>query len=96
MFIAGQSFLGLVMYTFYADCDPMQSGQLSQISQLVPQFVRDIVGQIGGMRGLFVSSLICASLRYPRDGFEFDHCLETLFVLQYAVIVHGGLLGRNL
>lgn len=64
LFIAGQSFLGLVMYTFYADCDPLQSGQLTQISQLVPQFVRDIVGHIGGMRGLFVSSLLCASLRW--------------------------------
>lgn len=54
--------IGLIMYAYYYDCDPVRAQRLPNYDRLVPDFVQRVAGHIDGMPGLFVASLFCASL----------------------------------
>lgn len=54
--------IGLIMYAYYYDCDPVQARKLQNYDKLVPDFIENIAGHINGMTGLFVASLFCAAL----------------------------------
>lgn len=54
--------IGLIMYAYYFDCDPVKAHKLTNYDKLVPEFARTITGHINGMPGIFVASLFCASL----------------------------------
>lgn len=54
--------LGLIMYAYYHDCDPIEARFITNHEQLMPRFVSDIVGQIPGMSGIFIACVICAAL----------------------------------
>ena len=58
------SFAGLVMYAYYAECDPLKAGIVSDPNQLLPRFVMDIFVNAPGVPGLFVASLFSGALRY--------------------------------
>ncbi|KAI0214333.1 Sodium-coupled monocarboxylate transporter 1 [Lamellibrachia satsuma] len=57
------SLSGLVMYAYYADCDPIDRGTVHDPNQgpklvpLLPRFVMDVLGFVPGLPGLFVASL---------------------------------------
>ena len=57
------SFCGLVMYAYYATCDPLQAGIVSDANQLLPRFVMDVFVDAPGVPGLFVASLFSGALR---------------------------------
>ncbi|EDW87340.1 sodium-coupled monocarboxylate transporter 1 isoform X2 [Drosophila yakuba] len=56
------SFLGLLIFHMYKDCDPLSAGHIMNNDQLVPLFVVQSVGHIYGMPGLFIAGLFGAGL----------------------------------
>jgi len=61
-------YLGLVIYTRYKDCDPIETGLVKKIDQLVPLFVMDTLGGLPGIPGLLVAGLYSASLSTVSSG----------------------------
>ncbi|MBN3324998.1 SC5AC protein, partial [Atractosteus spatula] len=55
-------FSGLIMYSFYRDCDPWTAGFVSAPDQLMPYFVMDILGHLPGLPGLFVACAFSGTL----------------------------------
>ncbi|XP_046890471.1 sodium-coupled monocarboxylate transporter 2 [Hypomesus transpacificus] len=53
---------GLIMYAFYADCDPWTAGFVAAPDQLMPYFVMDILGELPGLPGLFVACAFSGTL----------------------------------
>jgi len=60
---------GIVIFATYADCDPKMLGHIRVIDQIVPHFVKDQLGFLPGMMGLFTACVFSASLRF---GSEYD------------------------
>lgn len=56
------SFSGLVIYYFYQKCDPLKSGRITAPDQNMAIYIRDALGHIPGIAGLFVSGIFSASL----------------------------------
>ncbi|XP_060062514.1 sodium-coupled monocarboxylate transporter 1-like [Ylistrum balloti] len=54
---------GISIFAYYAKqgCDPISSGDVSNINQLVPHFVQELLG-FPGIPGLFIASLFSGSL----------------------------------
>lgn len=55
-------FTGIVIYSRFHDCDPIQSGHVSKVDKMVPYFVQDTVGNLWGMPGVFISCVFSAAL----------------------------------
>ena len=55
--------VGFVMYAFYYDCDPVETGRVLTKDQLVPLFIMESLGDWVGLPGLFCASVFSASLR---------------------------------
>uniref|UniRef100_A0A0K8U1A2 Sodium-coupled monocarboxylate transporter 2 n=1 Tax=Bactrocera latifrons TaxID=174628 RepID=A0A0K8U1A2_BACLA len=55
-------FIGIVMYSYYHDCDPIKAGLVNKPDKMVPFFVQDIIGHLIGMPGLFISCVFSAAL----------------------------------
>ena len=72
------SFAGLVMYAYYAECDPLKAGIVSDPNQLLPRFVMDIFVNAPGVPGLFVASLFSGALRY-RVHVMWPFCIMTSY-----------------
>ncbi|XP_030646385.1 sodium-coupled monocarboxylate transporter 2 [Chanos chanos] len=53
---------GLIMYAFYATCDPWSANYVSAPDQLMPYFVMDILGSFPGLPGLFVACAFSGTL----------------------------------
>uniref|UniRef100_A0AAY4CNB9 Sodium-coupled monocarboxylate transporter 2 n=1 Tax=Denticeps clupeoides TaxID=299321 RepID=A0AAY4CNB9_9TELE len=54
-------FSGLIMYTFYAACDPWTAQYIKAPDQLMPYFVMEILGEYPGLPGLFVACAFTTS-----------------------------------
>ncbi|GAB0098634.1 hypothetical protein DMENIID0001_143970 [Sergentomyia squamirostris] len=52
----------LVIYAYFEDCDPLTSGQISKLDQLVPLFILKIADRLPGLVGIFVAGIFAASL----------------------------------
>lgn len=48
---------GLVVYSVYADCDPLTAGYIEKVDQILMYFVADKLGYLPGILGLFVAAL---------------------------------------
>lgn len=55
-------FGGLIIYTRYKDCDPVKSGKIQKLDQILPYFVMDIASHIPGLPGLFIAGIFSAAL----------------------------------
>ncbi|KAH8306344.1 hypothetical protein KR018_008410 [Drosophila ironensis] len=55
-------FTGVVMYSRFHACDPIESGHVSKVDKMVPYFVQDTVGHLWGMPGVFISCVFSAAL----------------------------------
>ncbi|KAL1517792.1 hypothetical protein ABEB36_001516 [Hypothenemus hampei] len=53
---------GLIIFTKYATCDPVLTGEIQKRDQLLPYYVLDVAGHIPGLTGLFIAGLISAAL----------------------------------
>ena len=57
-------FEGLSIFTYYSSigCDPVASGRISNINEILPTAVLDLFGHMPGLAGLFIASLSSAVL----------------------------------
>ncbi|XP_055455175.1 sodium-coupled monocarboxylate transporter 2 [Psammomys obesus] len=53
---------GLIMYSYFKDCDPWTSGAVSAPDQLMPYFVMEIFATMPGLPGLFVACAFSGTL----------------------------------
>lgn len=56
------SYIGLLIFATYKDCDPLTTKLASARDQLLPLFVIDTLGDIHGLTGLFVAGVFSAAL----------------------------------
>ncbi|XP_004369783.1 sodium-coupled monocarboxylate transporter 2 [Trichechus manatus latirostris] len=55
-------FCGLIMYSYFKDCDPWTAGNVSAPDQLMPYFVMEIFATMPGLPGLFVACAFSGTL----------------------------------
>lgn len=55
-------FTGIIMFATYFNCDPIKAGIVEKPDKMMPYFVQDVVGHIGGMPGFFISCVFSAAL----------------------------------
>lgn len=48
-------FVGIMAFAHYENCDPMKSGQIEAIDQLMPFYIMHVFGHIRFFVGLFVA-----------------------------------------
>ena len=60
--------LGMVMYSVYADCDPITAGQVRKKDQMLPLHVLHVAGDIPGLPGLFMAGVFSGSLSTISSG----------------------------
>lgn len=48
-------YVGLMAFANYENCDPMKSGRIDAIDQLMPFYIMDVFGHIKFFVGLFVA-----------------------------------------
>nr|KAF6482129.1 solute carrier family 5 member 5 [Molossus molossus] len=58
---------GIVMFTFYMDCDPILTGRISAPDQYMPLLVLDIFRNLPGVPGLFLACAYSGTLRMDPD-----------------------------
>ncbi|XP_064093412.1 sodium-coupled monocarboxylate transporter 2-like [Macrobrachium nipponense] len=51
------NYSGLVIFSVYADCDPLTAGYIEKIDQITAYFVIDKLGFLPGIPGLFVAAI---------------------------------------
>ncbi|KAH7976722.1 hypothetical protein HPB52_018652 [Rhipicephalus sanguineus] len=61
-FVLSTTFTGLALTYWYRDCDPMLTGVITRYDQLVPLYVGQHLAGVAGLRGLFLSGLVGASI----------------------------------
>ncbi|XP_041472819.1 sodium/iodide cotransporter-like [Lytechinus variegatus] len=59
---------GIVMYAYYVDCDPLKQGLVSNKDQIMPLMVMDLFVNLPGFPGLFLSTVVSASLSTLSSG----------------------------
>lgn len=42
---------GIIMYSYYYDCDPVKAKIVTKYDKMMPRFVQDVTGHIQGMSG---------------------------------------------
>ena len=60
--------LGLVLYTVYADCDPITARQVRTKDQVLPLLVLHVAGDVPGLPGLFMAGVFSGSLSSVSTG----------------------------
>ncbi|XP_076445209.1 sodium-coupled monocarboxylate transporter 1-like [Babylonia areolata] len=60
--------IGVVVFAFYKDCDPIKASLISSKDQLLPLFVMDVLGDVTGLPGLFVACLFSGALSTISSG----------------------------
>ncbi|XP_065219448.1 putative sodium-dependent multivitamin transporter [Planococcus citri] len=61
-FMSSLCLVGLCLFYYYRDCDPIKEGRIKSADQLVPRYVLDRLNGIPGLTGLFVAGIFSASL----------------------------------
>jgi len=81
--------VGLILYAYYASCDPFTARYVSDIDQIFPYFVMEVLSDKKGLPGIFLACIFSGSLSTISSG------LNSLA----AVIIediYKGLLGRSI
>lgn len=75
-------YMGMLIFAFYYDCDPIQAQQVEKPDQLLPLFVMQVMGNRRGMPGLMVAGLLCGTLSTVSSGLNSIAavCLEDGFI----------------
>ena len=81
--------IGIILYAFYADCDPYTARYVTDIDQIFPYFVMEVLSDKKGLPGIFLACIFSGSLSTISSG---------LNSLAAVVIedVYKGLMGRTL
>uniref|UniRef100_A0A914UKK3 Sodium-coupled monocarboxylate transporter 1 n=1 Tax=Plectus sambesii TaxID=2011161 RepID=A0A914UKK3_9BILA len=60
--------VGIVMYAYYANCDPLVLGKIKNRDQLLPYFTTDVLADFPGTTGLFLACLYSGTLSTISSG----------------------------
>ncbi|CAF0798341.1 unnamed protein product [Rotaria sp. Silwood1] len=60
--------VGCLLYAKYNQCDPLQAKLISKPDQLYPLFIIETLGRFPGLTGLFIASVLSASLSTVSSG----------------------------
>lgn len=55
--------VGMVIFSVYADCDPLTAGYTKKFDEILPFFMEDRFSYLPGILGLFMASLFNGALR---------------------------------
>ncbi|KAK5642169.1 hypothetical protein RI129_008336 [Pyrocoelia pectoralis] len=83
------AFIGLVVYARYSDCDPISTGKVPRIDQILPYFVMDIGKHVPGLPGIFIAGIFSAALS------TLSSSLNTLAATIYGDLV-SSFISRNI
>ena len=89
LIITLSSLIGVVLYAYYADCDPYTAKYVSEIDQIFPYFVMDVLSDKPGLPGVFLACIFSGSLSTISSG------LNSLAAVLIEDI-YKGLLGRRI
>ncbi|KAJ8049496.1 Sodium/iodide cotransporter [Holothuria leucospilota] len=81
-------FIGLAMFTFYADCDPFTLGIVQKFDQMVPYFIMDLFQSIPGFIGILTSAIFSAAISSVSSG------INALSLMFHKEVLH--LIGKDL
>ena len=83
LFILFVSFEGVTIFAYYSSigCDPLASGRISNINEIIPRAVVDLFGHMPGFPGLFIASLSSAALS------SLSSCLTALSSITFEDII---------
>ncbi|ELT90273.1 hypothetical protein CAPTEDRAFT_177302 [Capitella teleta] len=62
------TFLGLLMYAHFHDCDPLANGDIMKPDQMLPLLVLRVLGFLPGLPGLFLACIFSAALSTISSG----------------------------
>ncbi|XP_014257533.1 sodium-coupled monocarboxylate transporter 1-like [Cimex lectularius] len=62
------TFVGLIMYTKYHDCDPVITKEIQKAGQVLPYYVMDVARDYPGLSGLFLSGVVSTALSTMSTG----------------------------
>lgn len=68
-------YLGLIMFAYYSECDPIKSGQVASKDQLTVYFMLDIFSNVYGLPGLMLACICATTLSSVSSGI---HALATV------------------
>ncbi|CAF0969556.1 unnamed protein product [Adineta steineri] len=60
--------VGCLLYAKYSQCDPLRAKMITKPDQLYPLFVIETLGRYPGLTGLFIASILSASLSTVSSG----------------------------
>lgn len=43
--------IGIIMFSYYYDCDPVKAKYVDKYDKLMPRFIQDVAGHLTGMSG---------------------------------------------
>lgn len=61
-------FIGILIYAYYANCDPYSAKYISAIDQIFPYFVMEVLSSIPGLPGIFLACIFSGSLSTISSG----------------------------
>lgn len=53
---------GLVVYSYFAQCDPIQTGEINNPNQYISLYILEKFHDVPGMCGIFLGAIFCSSL----------------------------------
>ncbi|CAL8085533.1 unnamed protein product [Calicophoron daubneyi] len=68
VFLILEIIFGLVMYAYFSQCDPLQTGEVKKADQLLPYIIMVLFDGIPIIRGLFLSVIFAAALSTVSSG----------------------------
>lgn len=80
------SYLGLLIYATYSECDPLTTKLARAKDQLLPLLVMRIFGDYPGLPGLFVAGVFSAALRYIFSLPVINHHFQYMLILKCSSI----------
>jgi sodium-coupled monocarboxylate transporter 8/12 len=60
--------MGVLLYAYYAGCDPYTAGRIKNVDQILPYFIMDTLGNKKGIPGLFLACAFSGSLSTISSG----------------------------
>lgn len=81
--------IGIILYAYYATCDPFTAKYVSDIDQIFPYFVMEVLSDKKGLAGIFLACVFSGSLSTISSGLN---SLAAVIIED----VYKGLLGREI
>lgn len=60
--------IGVILFAYYAECDPYRAGRVSDVDQIFPYFVMEVLSSKPGLPGVFLACIFSGSLSTISSG----------------------------